>query len=535
MSDCLDENRALDLAEGKLPAGARAAVERHLETCDPCRELVAELARVGAEGVVDTERAPPVTPGTLTHVGPYRLEREVGSGSAGTVFRAIDERTGSVVALKHVTDPSWRDRFGREVETLARLVHPGIVRYVGHGETPFGMYLAMEWLDGEDLQSCLARGPLPWTAVRALGLRLTAALAHAHALGAVHRDLTPRNVFLPGGRVDQAKLLDFGLVRIHDELARTASQAVLGTPFYMAPEQVKNPKLVDARADLFSLGVVFFEALSGTRPFHAEELFTLWRRIVDEPTPDLRSRAANVPEALVRLVERLLAKDPAARPSSSAEVHQALVHLDGSSSPVETAVVPPLRPPPYVAPPPVLPSAPPAAAPVVSAPPPAPRGHGLGIVIAVAATVVVVVVAPLAMLALYAIHRLGGEAEHASVTAPQPTASEPPTRREGLAPASTETFFCGGDNHESRRGGAYRPEADGVPAVTVGGVCKATLEDCTIDGRVSVMLTGKGELTLRSCRVLGEVHLVGDVVLTLEKTTLPKPPAITGKARVIRR
>jgi hypothetical protein len=532
MSDCIDENGALDLVEGKLSAAARANVERHLESCDACRELVAELARVVGEekaGAVDTERAPSPRPGTLTHVGPYRLDREVGSGSAGTVFRAIDERSGAVVAIKHVTDPSWRNRFGREVETLARLAHPGIVRYVGHGETPFGMYLAMEWLEGEDLQSCLARGPLPWTAVRTLGLRLTAALAHAHALGAVHRDLTPRNVFLPGGRVDQAKLLDFGLVRIHDELARTSSQAVLGTPYYMAPEQVKNPKLVDARADLFSLGVVFFEALSGARPFVADELFSLWRKIVEEPTPDLRRRAANVPEAFVRLVERLLAKDATARPASAAEVHQALVHMDGSSSPVETAVVPPMRSLP-AAPPPVFVAPAPSHPPYVAPPQPS---RGVGLVIGAVLGVALLLVVSAAIAVAYVVHQRQGDVG-AREAAPQVAPSVAPTAPT-VAASESETFFCGGESTESRRGQTYRAEADGAPAVTVSGMCKATLEDCTIDGRVSVTVVGKGELTLRRCRVHGEVHLVGDVTLTLEKTVLPKSPTITGKARVIRR
>ncbi|MDF2697839.1 MAG: Serine/threonine protein kinase, partial [Labilithrix sp.] len=155
MSDCLDENSALELLEGSLASAARARLERHLESCDGCRELVAELAKVDAEetgGAADTERTG-IADGShgLTHAGPYRIEREVGSGAAGTVYRAIHEQTGAVVALKYVTEPSWRARFGREVATLARLVHPGIVRYVDHGETPHGLYLAMEWLDGEDL------------------------------------------------------------------------------------------------------------------------------------------------------------------------------------------------------------------------------------------------------------------------------------------------------------------------------------------------------------------------------------------------
>ncbi|MCW5832416.1 MAG: protein kinase, partial [Labilithrix sp.] len=332
MSDCLDDNGALELLDGRLPSAARAQVERHIESCDACRELLAELAKADADesgGAADTERTPIADSSGLTHAGPYRIERPIGSGAAGTVYRAVDDRTKQVVALKYVTDLAWRARFGREVETLSRLAHPGIVRYIGHGETPHGLYLAMEWLDGEDLERRLRRGPLPWQAVRILGLRLTAALAHAHALGAVHRDLGPRNVFLPGGRVEDAKLLDFGLVRVRDGLERTASQAVLGTPFYMAPEQVKDPKNVDARADLFALGVLFYETVSGVRPFQGEDLFTVWVRIVDHAAPDLRTLTRGVPEAFILVVEALLAKDPQARPASAADVHRGLVLLEG--------------------------------------------------------------------------------------------------------------------------------------------------------------------------------------------------------------
>src|SRR5262249_16940158 len=163
--------------------------------------------------------------------------------------------------------------------------HPCIVRYVGHGEAPEAMYLAMEWLDGEDLERCLSRGPLAWQAVRVLGLRPTSALGPAHAPGLLHPHPRTPNRFLARRRLENTKLVDFGLVRVHDRLAQTASQAVLGTPFYMAPEQVKDPKKVDARADLFSLGVLLYEALSGKRPFVGDDLFTVWLKIVDQPAP----------------------------------------------------------------------------------------------------------------------------------------------------------------------------------------------------------------------------------------------------------
>ncbi|OJY15697.1 MAG: hypothetical protein BGO98_23790 [Myxococcales bacterium 68-20] len=579
MSHCLDENSALELLDGRLSSTARARVERHIESCDACRELVAELAKVEGDesgGAVDTERMP-IAEGSagLTHAGPYRIEREVGRGSAGTVYRAVDVRTREVVALKYVTDPGWRARFGREVETLARLAHPGIVRYVGHGETPNGMYLAMEWLDGEDLEQCLRKGPLPWQAVRILGLRLTAALAHAHALGAVHRDLGPRNVFLPGGRVENAKLLDFGLVRVSDGLERTASQAVLGTPFYMAPEQVKDPRSVDARADLFALGVVFFEAVSGVRPFQGEDLFTVWVRIVDHAPPDLRMLTRGIPEAFIRVIEALLAKDPNARPASAADVHHGLVLLEGlaRSSPPAGSPGP-------------FPSGPwPAfgsssgptgigARPAQASPPRRGSGvfvaAGVGVTALVAASTIAVVArrgltsppsAPDESSAVdssaasppsapdeSSVLESSATSTSAKVSPPdEPLLPGPDERPRAAAPTASharvpaedvvESLFCGGVDVEHRRGGHYRsnPEIPDQAAVTIGGECKATLEDCVIDGRRSVLVIGQSELTLRRCRVLGDVSLVGAVTLTLEGTQLPKAPSIVGKGRVIRR
>jgi hypothetical protein len=332
MVRCLDENKALELVDGRLPPAERALVENHLQACDACRELVSEtvkLAQSRGDRPVDTDRmlSESLLPGAV--VGPYRVERAIGSGSAGTVYRALDQRSHAIVALKYVTDPGLRMRFAREAATLARLQHDAIVRYVDHGDAASGMYLAMEWLEGEDLDQRLRRGPLGWEGARVLGIRLAAALSHAHALGAIHRDISPRNVFLPGGLLERAKLLDFGLVRVDTaEIARTATNAVLGTPLYMSPEQVRDPKNVSARSDLFGLGVLLYEAISGQRPFTGEDLFTLWQRIVNLQPADLRRVAPSpVPERFVRLVESLLAKDPNARPASADEVHAALLSL----------------------------------------------------------------------------------------------------------------------------------------------------------------------------------------------------------------
>lgn len=288
----------------------------------------------------ESERIPFAEVAGVLHGGRYRIEAEVGSGSAGTVYRARDVTSGATVALKIVGESSAAHRFNREATTLARLSHPAVVRYIAHGETQGRMFLAMEWLDGEDLETRLDHGKLGWEGACIVGLRIAEALAHAHALGLVHRDLGPRNVYLPGRKLEHAKLLDFGLVRLIDPTAleRTASQAILGTPYYMSPEQIRSSKNVDARADLFSLGVLLYEMASGRRPFEGTELFSLWLNIIEATPPPLAVPGA--PPELVVLVETLLKKNPAERPVSAQVVADLLREIG-------TAFVPtaPLAPP----------------------------------------------------------------------------------------------------------------------------------------------------------------------------------------------
>ncbi len=637
-SPCLDENTALELLDGKLGSQARSRIEKHLESCDACRELVAEIAKLNAEVMAeevasaDTERVPfaqATELATGARVGPYRIDRTIGSGAFGTVYRATDVETSGVVALKMVTDPAFCARFKREASTLARLDHPAIVRYIGHGSAPSagGMYLAMEWLEGEDLEQRLRRGPLGWEAARKLGLRLSGALEHAHALGCIHRDISPRNVFLPGGEVDDAKLLDFGLVRasglpldksgVSVTLERTGSQALLGTPFYMSPEQVRDPKSVDARSDLFGLGVLLYEAISGVRPFQGEDLFSVWVKIVDAPPPDLRALAP-APEAFARLIESMLEKDPAARPRSARDVEQALSLIASSaeSSKGGTAALPPIRPrtsnagttspqawsypssaPPHPssapptspiafagtvamqsAPPPMqhvtarsgpvdLPFPPPPAAP--SGPPPSNRRMiiaGVGVTAAIVTATTIGVYAgrqssdanvsaasPSSIAtekktkARAAATDVNGhplvdddEDEGAASSDPPKTDAPPSAKPAKLAgqPTPAGRYFCGSDTVDIRRHEHFsaRREFAMEDAVTVGGDCKLTLEDCVIDGPNSVLVLGTSpSLTLRRCRVLGRVQLVGEVTLILEGTTLPHPPVTTGKPRIIRR
>ncbi|WP_437785761.1 serine/threonine-protein kinase [Sorangium sp. So ce1097] len=256
--------------------------------------------------------------------GRFVVEGEAASGGMGTVYRAYDRLGNAAVALKIVRLRSaiQIERFEREAALLAALVHPGIVRYVAHGSTPAGdRYLAMEWLDGEDLAARLARRVLPAGEGLSLVRRAADALAFAHARGIVHRDIKPSNLFLPGGDAARVKLVDFGIARPSAEAGRvTVTGGVLGTPGYMAPEQIEGRAAPDPRSDVFSLGCVLFECLTGQPAFAgASPMAALGDLLLREP-PRLRDVRADVPAALDELVARMLSRLPADRPRDGAEV-----------------------------------------------------------------------------------------------------------------------------------------------------------------------------------------------------------------------
>ena len=197
----------------------------------------------------------------------FQLETLAGRGGMGSVWRALDHTTGTAVAVKLLRGDDHVDRFLREALVLADLSHPHVVRYVQHGVTDDGdPFLAMEWLDGIDLARKLAQGPLEIAEALQLARTAAEALAAAHARGVVHRDIKPGNLFLPAGDVARLKVLDFGIARLQlASHAMTRTGMTLGTPGYMAPEQARGERDVDARADVFALGCVLFECLTGAR------------------------------------------------------------------------------------------------------------------------------------------------------------------------------------------------------------------------------------------------------------------------------
>jgi tetratricopeptide (TPR) repeat protein len=249
--------------------------------------------------------------------GRFEIERLAGSGGMGSVYRSRDVTSGEPIALKLLNPaPRHEWRFEREAELLAQLEHPGIVRYVAHGRLDDGrLYLALEWLDGMDLAHRLEGKGLTMRESLLLVARAAEALGAAHAIGIVHRDVKPSNVFLVDGDPARPKVLDFGVARV---LAASATRTgtTLGTPAYMAPEQASGRRDVDARADVWSLGCLLFECLTGTPPFTGDHPMAILGKIVVARAPRVRELRPEVPLDLDELVSRLLARDREERPKS---------------------------------------------------------------------------------------------------------------------------------------------------------------------------------------------------------------------------
>ena len=273
--------------------------------------------------------------------GRYALHGLAGEGGMGAVYRGTDQETGGSIALK-VIRPDYLgsiERFEREIDLLASLDHPGIVRHVGHGRTPDGApFLVMEWMEGEDLAARIARGPLSTVDAVALVSRAAHALAEVHARGIVHRDVKPSNFFLRDGAPGRPVLLDFGVARragTHTTLTRTG--AVVGTPTYMSPEQVRGAREIGPASDLFALGSVLFECLAGRPPFLGDHAMAVLAKVVLEDPPPVRSLAPGVPAHVAELLAAMLAKRPEDRPADAIEVARRLASAAAASATVTSA------------------------------------------------------------------------------------------------------------------------------------------------------------------------------------------------------
>ena len=262
--------------------------------------------------------------------GRFTLEALVGQGGMGLVYQATDTRTQRRVALKlsrGLGSPDATYRFGREALLLSELHHPGIVAYVDHGAAEDGhSFLAMEWLEGEDLASRLRRQRLTPHEALLLVRRAAEALATAHRQGIVHRDLKPSNLFLREGRPEDVVLLDFGLARYArpDLLGVTRQGTLLGTPGYMAPEQASCKPQLTPSADIFSLGCVLHECLTGQSPFAAPHFSAALAKVLLSEPPRLHALCPEAPPGLQGLVDHMLEKEPARRLADADRLLEAL-------------------------------------------------------------------------------------------------------------------------------------------------------------------------------------------------------------------
>jgi tetratricopeptide (TPR) repeat protein len=264
----------------------------------------------------------------------YRMERLAYEGGMGVVYLGRDLQDGGRVGIKLMRaadDPESTARFWREAYALSSLRHPGIVRYLSHGQAPSGQpYLVMEWLDGEDLAARLRRQPLDVLDTLRIGIRVCEAMAAAHRHGIVHRDIKPANLFLPGGRIDDVTVIDFGLARVGQTLRdATPAGELMGTPGFMAPEQVRSDPDLDHRADIYSIGASLFACLVQRPPFVGDHHMAILAKVLFEEAPRVRDLRPEVPPGLDELIAQLVAKDPEARPADASAVASTLLAILG--------------------------------------------------------------------------------------------------------------------------------------------------------------------------------------------------------------
>ena len=308
---------------------------------DPAPKIGKPLEMAVAEKPVSAKSSSPGTaaqprprgrtlrPGQLFHH--FRVEQELGRGATATVYRAVDQRNGSVVALKTLSlADDWPDdlldeaklRLLREADAAGSLAHPDIVEIRESGEHEGVVYLAMEYVEGVNLGMHATEGRLlPPRLAAEMCARVADALYFAHQRGIIHRDIKPANIVFDQ-KNRRVRVMDFGVARLADSRA-TRTGVILGSPSYMAPEQL-DARPVTAQSDLFSLGVTLFQLLTGMLPFRSDSIPGLMQKISSEPHPPLRVVRPDLPASLSAVIDRALEKDPDMRYGSGAEMAQAL-------------------------------------------------------------------------------------------------------------------------------------------------------------------------------------------------------------------
>ena len=321
---------ALDF-ERKRQFNKAQAVYEHMKAYDPgFKDLAVRLGRVKNLSETVMLGGNGAQPGvTLVQgdvsvekpmLGRYQVDKELGKGAMGVVYLGKDPKIGRIVAIKTLALSQEfegnelvdaRERFFREAETAGRLQHQHIVTIFDAGEEHDLAYIAMEFLKGKDLLDHCRQGQLlPVPRVLSIVARVAEALAYAHRQHVVHRDIKPANIMYEYD-TDTVKVTDFGIARITDS-SKTKTGLVLGTPSFMSPEQLAGKK-VDGRSDLYSLGVMLFQMLTGVLPFRGDSMAELMFKISNDQAPDIRVIRKELPESLARLVALSLSKRPELR------------------------------------------------------------------------------------------------------------------------------------------------------------------------------------------------------------------------------
>lgn len=367
MLSCPDQLVLADYASGKLSAPLADSLDEHISGCSDCQERLSSLGGLSDPLLVTLRQAPrddgfsqepecqqglliaaqaafrrrPLStdcellrlPEVLRD---YRILEPLGRGGMGSVYRAVHTRLHKEVALKIISperrhSPAAARRFEQEMKAVGRLDHPNVVRATDAGEEGGLAYLAMELVSGIDLAALVRRsGPLPIAAACELARQAAEGLAYIHDHSLVHRDIKPANLMLtPQGTV---KMLDLGLALLNDPQGgpATGTSNVLGTADYLAPEQIDACHEVSAAADIYSLGCALYELLTGKPPFSGEPYATTTKKLLahsQAPVPPVVERRPEVPAELAELVEQMLAKQPADRPQSGAEVARRLARF----------------------------------------------------------------------------------------------------------------------------------------------------------------------------------------------------------------
>ncbi|MFO7684263.1 MAG: serine/threonine-protein kinase, partial [Chloroflexota bacterium] len=272
---------------------------------------------------------------TPEKIGRYQIDGEIGRGGMATVFKAYDPRFERHVAVKvlpreFMHDPEFRARFNREAKTIAALEHPAIVPVYDYGDEEGLLYLVMRYMPGGSLSDRLEQGPLSIEESAEILQRLGSALDRAHSQGIIHRDLKPSNVLFD--QYGDAFLADFGIVRVAGSDSNlTASGSLVGTPMYMSPEQVYGDKELDGRSDIYALGIILFQMLTGHLPYEADTPAKMMMKHILDPVPDILSARPDLPQGAEAVVSKALAKERDDRFDTASDFTAALSTLTQKS------------------------------------------------------------------------------------------------------------------------------------------------------------------------------------------------------------